>query len=397
MSEPPTQKTPDTPTSDTAAPDTPTPDTPGRPTSTPPPAPPEPPPPPSTRPGSRGRNVAIVLLVLITLLVAAFVTVQFVLSAPSATPRQTEFEVLPGWGGARVAQELEEAGLVRSALAFRLYLQLTETDRNLGEGLYDLSPTMSAAEVAEALAAGGRPRTVSIVVPEGWRASDLVRRLAANDLGSESEFEALIGEPGELAPAYLPEDSSLEGYLFPATYDVPVHSTPEEVLRTMVTRFEAELTGEVVDALEERSLTVHEWVTLASIVQSEAASHEEMPIIAGVFLNRLDEGMLLQSDPTVAYGLGKPMPELSALAGDLRRDTPWNTYMRPGLPASPISNPGSDALRAVLEPERTNDAGVPWLYFLHGTDGGVPVFRPNTNLAAHERDVVVFLRNDGRR
>ena len=104
MSEPPRQKTPDTPTPDTAAPDTPTPDTPGRPTSTPPPAPPEPPPPPSTRPGSRGRNVAIVLLVLITLLVAAFVTVQFVLSAPSATPRQTEFEVLPGWGGARVAQ-----------------------------------------------------------------------------------------------------------------------------------------------------------------------------------------------------------------------------------------------------------------------------------------------------
>ena len=142
---------------------------------------------------------------------------------------------------------------------------------------------------------------------------------------------------------------------------------------------------------------MHEWVTLASIVQSEAASHEEMPIIAGVFLNRLDDGMLLQSDPTVAYGLGKAMPELSALAGDLRRDTPWNTYTRPGLPATPISNPGSHALQAVLEPERLNEAGVPWLYFLHGTDGGIPVFRPNTNLAAHERDVVVFLRNDGRR
>ncbi len=368
-------------------------DTPTQPT----PTPPAPTPPPTPPARSRGRNVAMVLLVLITLLVAAFVAIQFTLSAPSATPRQTEFEVLPGWGGAQVAQELEEAGLVRSALAFRFYLQLTDTDRSLGEGLYDLSPSMSASEVAAALEAGGRPRTVSIVVPEGWRASDVVRRLAANGIGSESELEAVIEGPAELAPAYLPAEASLEGYLFPATYEVPVRSEPEDVVRTMVERFEAELTGEVVDALEERSLTVHEWVTLASIVQSEAASHEEMPIIAGVFLNRLDEGMLLQSDPTVAYGLGKPMPELSALAGDLRRDTPWNTYTRPGLPASPISNPGSDALRAVLEPVRVNEDGVPWLYFLHGTDGGIPVFRPNTNLAAHERDVVVFLRNDGRR
>lgn len=344
-----------------------------------------------------GRRWAIALLVIVTLVVAAFVTVQFVLSAPSATPRATEFEVLPGWGGARVAAELEEAGLVRSAPAFRYYLQFTETDRNLGEGLYDLSPTMSASEVAAALAAGGRPRTVSIVVPEGWRASDVVRRLAANGIATEDELETIVSHPADLAPAYLPDGANLEGYLFPATYDVPVHSSPEDVVSSMLERFQDELTGDVVDALIERSLTVHEWVTLASIVQSEAASHEEMPIIAGVFLNRLDDGMLLQSDPTVAYGLGKPMPELSALAGDLRQDTPWNTYMRPGLPATPISNPGSHALHAVLEPVRLNDAGVPWLYFLHGTDGGIPVFRPNTNLAAHERDVVVFLRNDGRR
>lgn len=349
------------------------------------------------RRSKRGRPFAIALVLLLTLVTAAFVTVQFMLSAPSATPTVTEFEVLPGWGGTRVAQELADKGLVRSALAFRAYLQLTQQDRGLGEGLYDLSPSMSSAEVAAALAAGGRPRTVSIVIPEGWRASDIVRRLAANGFGTEQELGALIEQPGDLAPSYLPEGANLEGYLFPATYEVPVRSSAKDVLTTMVRRFDSEITGAVADALAERSLTVHEWVTLGSIVQSEAASHDEMPIIAGVFLNRLDDGMLLQSDPTVAYGLGKPMPELSALAGDLRRDTPWNTYMRPGLPATPISNPGHHALHAVLEPERLNANGVPWIYFLHGTDGGVPVFRPNTNLAAHERDVVVFLRNDGRR
>src|SRR5690606_25578403 len=124
----------------------------------------------------------------------------------------------------------------------------------VGEGLYDLSPSMDAAELAAALAAGGRPRTVSIVVPEGWRAHDVVRRLAANGIGTESEIEALVSQPGDLAPAYLPEGANLEGYLFPATYDVPVHSTPEEVVSTMLQRFKDELTQEVADALTERSL-----------------------------------------------------------------------------------------------------------------------------------------------
>lgn len=349
--------------------------------------------------GRKGRPLVIAALVLVVLAAAAFVTVRFLLSAPSATPRAVEFEVLPGWGGARVAEELAERGLVRSALAFRYYLRFTEIDRRVGEGLYDLSPAMSGAEVAEALAEGGRPRTVSIVVPEGWRAVDVVRRLDANGIGDVEELERLVMEPAGLASdfAFLPEGASLEGYLFPATYDVPVRLGAEEALRAMVARFEEELTEEVREALAASGLSVHEWVTLASIVQSEAASAAEMPIIAGVFLNRLDDGMLLQSDPTVAYGLGKPMPELSAVAGDLRRDTPWNTYTRAGLPETPISNPGRAALHAVLEPVRVDEAGVPWLYFLHGTDGGQPVFRPNTNLAAHERDVVVYLRNDGRR
>lgn len=191
----------------------------------------------------RGRRVATALVLVLTLVAALFVTVQFLLSAPSATPSVTEFEVLPGWGGARVAQELADEGLVRSALAFRVYLQVTKQDRNLGEGLYDLSPAMSSGDVAAALATGGRPRTVSIVVPEGWRAADVVRRLAANGFGDEEELEALITSPGDLAPAYLPEGANLEGYLFPATYEVPVNSSAREVLATMVRRFESEITG----------------------------------------------------------------------------------------------------------------------------------------------------------
>lgn len=347
---------------------------------------------PTPRRRRGGRAWALALLLVVLTVAGGLSAVRFVLSPPSATPTVVEFEVLPGWGGARVAAALAEAGLVRSALAFELLLRFTHLDRKLGEGLYDLSPAMTSREVAAALAAGGRPRTVRIVVPEGWRAAAVVARLAANGLGATPELEALVRSPGSLAPPGLPAGDSLEGYLFPATYDLPVHSTASQALGAMVARFEEEVTPAVAVALVDSGLGVHDWVTLASMVQAEAASEAEMPVIAGVFLNRLDLGMPLQSDPTVAYGLGKALPELSAPAGDLRRDTPWNTYTRSGLPAGPIGNPGAEALLAVLTPQRENPEGVPYLYFLHGSDGGTPVFRPNTDLPAHNRDVERFLR-----
>lgn len=350
--------------------------------------------PPRKRKGSRA---LLTLLALLLVSLAGFwAGVSYLLSPADAGAAEEEFEIMPGWGGARVAVELADAQLIRSEPLFRYYLRFKGLDTQVGEGLYDLSAAMSVPEIADALVAGGRPRTLLIVIPEGWRAVDVVTRLAANGLGDAETLSELVTSPGDLAPPYLPEGQPLEGYFFPATYEVPVRSSEEEVLKLLLDRFEEELTDEVLTEVKEAGLTVDEWVNLASIVQAEAASHEEMPIIAGVFLNRLESEMLLQADPTVAYGLGKRLPELSAVAGDLQEDTPWNTYTRAGLPITPISNPGQDALHAVLAPVRESDAGEPWLYFLHGTDGGVPVFRPNTSLGAHERDVVVYLRNDGR-
>lgn len=343
----------------------------------------------------RGRWFAVLLTLLIVVVGGAGVTAAFLLSAPSAAAGSVEFEVLPGWGGKRVAQELEAAGLVRSALAFEYYLRFRGLDTRVGEGLYDLDRTMTAREVAEALAAGGRPRVVSIVVPEGWRAASVVERLAANGIATREELAALVEDPGlELAPPYVPAGQGLEGYLFPAVYEVPLHATAEEALGMMVARFREEVARRegLADRLGDLGLTVHQWVTLASLVQAEAADVSEMPVIAGVFLNRLELGMPLQSDPTVAYGLGKPLPELSASSGDLQVDTPWNTYTRPGLPVGPIGNPGAEALDAVLAPERYAADGALYLYFLHGEDGGRTVFRPNTNLPAHNRDVDEFLR-----
>lgn len=342
----------------------------------------------------RRRTWPRLLLGLLALLTAAvagvfYLRAQLAPVSPVSAPR--EFEVLPGWGAARIAQALEREGLVRDARVFGYYLRYRGLERSLGEGLYQLDPSMSAEEIAAALERGGRPRAAFVVIPEGFRLQDVARRLERDGLGDESSWLELMREPGALRPSYAPEDATLEGYLFPAGYQLPLDSTPEAVLRPMLERFDEEL-EQHREALAAAGLSVPAWVTLASMVQAEAANPKEMPIIAGVFLNRLEREMPLQSDPTVAYGLGKSLPQLDALAGDLTRDHPWNTYTRQGLPYGPIDNPGEDALEAVLSPQRSDEAGRPYLYFLHGSDAGQPVFRPNATLEEHERDIERYLR-----
>jgi UPF0755 protein len=351
----------------------------------------------SPRGGRRSRAAAAfrgTLAVLLVTLLALGLLVYWALSPVSDSSLLVEFEVQPGWGASRVAQELEREGLVRNSLLFSVYLRVRGLDRSIGEGLYDLDRASSAADLAAALERGGRPRVAQVLLPEGMRAGELAKRLEAAGLGLAERYTALIGEPGELRPQYLPVDATLEGYLFPASYEIPYAEEPQAVLSRMLKRFERELDEEVRAQLQALDMRVHEWVTLASIVQAEAGSDDEMQVIAGVFLNRLDLGMALQSDPTVAYGLGKSLPELDPLAGDIRKDHPWNTYTRPGLPRGPISNPGRAALRAVLAPQRRDERGRQYLYFLHGMAGGEPVFRPNTGLDGHNRDVDLYLRGN---
>lgn len=352
----------------------------------------------------RARWPLAVLVTLIVLTAAAAGSVWWLLQAPASESAPREVEIMPGWGAQRIAAELRELDLVRSARAFAYYLRFTGTDTAIGEGLYDLDPAFTAAETAEVLAAGGRPRIARVVIPEGFRAEAVVERLVASGFGEPGDYARLAAElPAEeydwLEAADQPEEAdlhpylNLEGFLFPASYDLPVRSSPEQVLDTFLERFALELSDEqVLERLEELGLSVREWVILASLVQAEAGSDAEMPIIAGVFLNRLDQGMPLQSDPTVAYGLGKALPELDVAAGDMRAEHPWNTYVHPELPPGPIGNPGRAALQAVLQPERLNVDGQQWLYFLHGIAEGEPVFRPNISYDDHLRDIELYLR-----
>ena len=389
---------PDRPTSDRDAPD-PTPAaTPaiGRPTaagpertaSSPPPAPPR---------RRRGPRAAFSLLALLALalLAGAGAYVAWSLGPVDAgDPRPVAFEVAPGASASRVAADLEDAGLLRDRRALLAVLRYRGDQGRVGEGLYDLSRHLTVPQIADALVRGGRPRTARFVLPEGIRADAVVRRIEAAGWPREvvDDVAAILADPPPAArPAGLPEGVGLEGYLFPATYELPQRYGADAIVDALLARFRREVSDIVLAELERVGLDLHAWVTLASMVQAEAGHEDEMGLIAGVFLNRLDLGMPLQSDPTVAYGLGKELPELDRPAGDFEADHPWNTYTRAGLPRGPIGNPGAAALAAVLTPTRTDDAGRPWLYFLHGFDGDTPVFRPNLGFEEHLRDVARYL------
>jgi UPF0755 protein len=346
------------------------------------------PPPPRRR---RGRGLLVALLLLAAAAASAAGYVRWGLDPAGTSTEAVTFEVPRGIGARGVVTRLHEAGLIREPRVFLALLVWQGNDRRIGEGLYDLAPAMDAHEVAAALVRGGRPRTLRLVVPEGSRLVDVAARLESVGLAPRETALAAATSVGGARP-FLPAAATLEGYLFPAVYEVPIDEVPERTLARMLARFERELDETTLARVEAEGFTVHEWVTLASMIQAEAGGEEEMAIIAGVFRNRLDIGMRLQSDPTVAYGLGKDLPALDFPRGDFDVDHPWNTYTRAGLPAGPIGSPGRAALEAALAPERRAPNGRPWLYFLHGRDGGEIVFRPNVDLDGHLRDVRRFLR-----
>ena len=346
----------------------------------------------ATRSRARGAVWLAAVAIARGALIGAGVHVLWALGAPSDDATVVEFEIPRGSGAAQVARDLRAQGFVRDARVFLWLLRVEGIDRRIGEGLYDLHRAMDARTLAAALERGGRPRTVRVVLPEGSRLVDVATRLEAAGIAPLTPALERMRAPEGLLPADAGDADTLEGYLFPAAYDVPLREPLDATLARMVQRFERELDAATRAALDAEGLSVHAWVTLASMVQAEAANDGEMGIIAGVFRNRLDIGMALQSDPTVAYGLGKDLPQLDFPGGDFDVDHPWNTYTRAGLPRGPIGNPGRAALDAVLDPDRTDDQGRAWFYFLHGRDADGPVFRPNLDFDGHLRDVARYLR-----
>lgn len=271
------------------------------------------------------------------------------------------FKVTPGEPTATVIERLWESGLIKNPDAFRTYLSYTGLDLTLQAGAYELSPAMTPVEIAHKMQ-DATPTQVTFTILPGWRLEEIAAVLPTSGLSiTPDEFLAAAHTrpAGYSFTTDLPKPVSLEGYLFPGEYVVSRQISVDDLIMTILDRFEAEVTPDIREGFARQGLTLHEGITLASIVQREAMQEEEMPTIASVFYNRLAKGMKLDSDPTVQYALGfdsvkKTWWTNPLSLDDLKLDDAYNTYANAGLPPGPIDAPSLAALKAAAFPASTS-------------------------------------------
>jgi UPF0755 protein len=262
-------------------------------------------------------------------------------------------------GALEVARMLDDAGVIRSRSGFLLLTLMRGSIRSLKAGEYELPRGASTRTVVIMLEAG-QVRQHLVVFREGSTVAELARQIAAERLANFEEVMRAAKDQRLLKMVDIRGDS-VEGYLYPDSYQLVKGMTAEEILTRMVSRMRERVSQDILSQARARELGVHELLTLASIIEKEAVERSEMPLISAVFWNRLRLEMPLQADPTVQYAVGKERQRLTH--DDLAVDSPFNTYRRAGLPPGPIASPSLAAIRAAVNP-----APVAYLYFVKSDD-----------------------------
>lgn len=302
------------------------------------------------------------------------------LAAPAGTgDASTTFMITPGENANDIAVNLKNAGILNNTSLFINYLRYTGVDSKLDAGTYQLSPDLTIPDLSYVLSEA-RIQDITLRFLQGWRLEQMVNYLEVTRPANidSSEFHAIVSgsagfdTSGYAFLAFLPANASLEGFLYPDTYSISVDANAADLVRQMLARFGGEVPPEMRQIFGAMGMSVYEAVTIASIIERETTVDSERPLIASVFLNRLQQGMRLQADPTVQYALGyneqteKWWKSPLGLA-DLEIDSPYNTYLLPGLPPGPISNPGLSSLQAVAGPETTD-----YLFFVADCSAEIP-------------------------
>jgi UPF0755 protein len=303
---------------------------------------------------------------LLLLLVAILTGVAFFRYARSPADRLIVTKVVDipkGAGFFRITEIMNDAGLVANRPFFWLLALGKGATRHIRAGEYEFTGSQSPSEILNKLVRG-EIKSYTVTLPEDITVNDVAKRLLADKLINEKEFMALAVDKEFLGSLGI-EAESIEGYLFPETYQFDRSMTTREVIRVIVRQFWIEITPEMRNRAEKIGLTLHKWLTFASIIGKESGNKDEKPLISAVFHNRLKRGMKLQSDPTAVYHLEQAgTPVKTVLRSHLKKNTPHNTYLINGLPPGPIANPGIDSLQAALYP-----ANVNYLYFVSKNDG----------------------------
>ena len=309
-------------------------------------------------------------------------------STPSSpdTDKTVQIRIPSGTSATQIGQDLAAAGLIRSAEAWNIWVRWLSVQDKAGfkAGTYQLSPTKSLPEIAAAITTGNEVQR-SFTIPEGWSLKQMAAYFESQGFFSARDFMAAANRvPRDRFP-WLPSGiPQLEGFLYPDTYQVAAGTvTPNSVIDQMLKRFE-QVALPVYQTSPQKSLfTLLQWVTLASVVEKEAVIPVERPRIAGVFIKRLRQGMKLESDPTVEYGLGiQQTPDRPLTLNQVNTPNPYNTYLNRGLPPTPIASPGLASLQATLSSEKTD-----YLFFVARYDGSHVFSR---TLAEHQAAVLAI-------
>lgn len=309
--------------------------------------------------------VIALLCAVLVLLIAVCGVLLYVSSLDKALAPGSEDVVVvtiePGSSTAEIGAQLEDKGVIASGNKFKLFSKFKRYDSQYQAGSYALSPAMTFSEIAEMLISG-ETNQIIFTIPEGYTTHQIAEKLADEGIVDQDKFEALLcsdlfddeypflrdAEPGE---------GHLEGYLFPLTYTVEYNDDEEAIICAMLDQFAAVFTDNWEAQARQQGHSVHDIVIMASIIERETRIDEERELVSSVIYNRLAKDMPLQMCSTVQYILGEQKDILSE--ADTQIESPYNTYIYPGLPVGPVSCPGKAALEAALHPEDTD-----YLYFV---------------------------------
>jgi uncharacterized YceG family protein len=271
--------------------------------------------------------------------------------------------VKSGTTASEISERLTQLGVIDSRFRFWWLMKLQGDAGKFKTGTYAFKPHMDEQAVLDKLVAGDTT-IVKFTIPEGFGVKEIAKRLADEGLVDEQDFleKAKTYAPYDYMKKLPNERYAAEGYLFPDTYEIQSDVTPELIMKMMTQDFDSRLTPAMRQQAASMGLSIHDLVTLASLVEKEARYDEDRPIIAQVFLKRLQMGMPLQSDTTLQYLMAGPKENVSI--ADTKIDSPYNTYQHEGLPPGPIASPGMKAINAVLHPAATD-----YLYFVADHDG----------------------------
>lgn len=288
----------------------------------------------------------LVFFFLFLLIGLTLISREFLL-APETQSRRIRTVISQGMPVSRIADSLESRGIIRHAWSFGFLVRLTKTGDKIVAGTYDLSPSLSEHEILKILIRG-QGILIRVTIPEGTTLKQIAGLLEAKGIISRDLFLPQAEKEVVEFPDLGITIHGLEGYLFPDTYDFAPQLDEQSVVQPMLARFK-ELVIPLYLKAKPRS-GLNEIITLASLVEREGKVRKELPLIAAVYYNRLKDKMPLQCDATIQYLL--PRPKQFLTAGDLQIDSPYNTYLYPGLPPGPIGNPGLAAIEAALHPAR---------------------------------------------